>query len=81
VVQAERRERRPAAKPDAAQGAIDALRAADPIGYVDGDGTEGEFVLLVARREADGRLAILAPVASDPSLMERALRKAACKSA
>jgi hypothetical protein len=55
VVQAERRERRPAAKPDA-----------------------GEFVLLVARRESDGRLAVLAPVRPDKALIDRAIRSAAC---
>ena len=38
--------------------------------------TGGEdFVLLVARREADGRLAVVAPIAEDKGLIERALRK------
>jgi hypothetical protein len=38
---------------------------------------EGEdFVLLVARRDADGRLAIVAPVRPDPSLIDRAIRNA-----
>ena len=42
------------------------------LGAVAGD---AEFVLLVARREADG-LAILAPVA-DPKLIDQAIRKSA----
>jgi hypothetical protein len=37
---------------------------------------DDEFVLLVARREADGRVAILAPV-QDGALVERAIRKVA----
>jgi hypothetical protein len=77
VVQAERRARRPAPRPDPIEEARDRLRAAGPLGFVDlaieGD---GEFVLFVGRREADGRVAIVAPVA-DAALTDRAIRKAA----
>jgi hypothetical protein len=76
VVQAERRERRPAAKPDAGQAARAALRAAPAIAYVDIAAEGEDFVLLVARRDADGRLAIVAPVRPDPSLIDRAIRNA-----
>jgi hypothetical protein len=37
---------------------------------------EGEFVLLLARRDPDGRLAVIAPVA-DAGLLDRAIRKLA----
>ena len=75
VVQAERRERNTAPKVDKAEEAVTALRAAQPIAFVDMDAGEGEFVLLIARREADGRLAVVAPVESDAALIERAIRK------
>ena len=76
VVQAERRERRPAPKPDTGPEAIEALRVADPLAFLDIDAPEGEFVLLVARKQPDGRLAVVAPVAADQALVERAIRKA-----
>ena len=38
--------------------------------------TEEEFVLLVGRREADGRVAVIAPVA-DRKLTDQAIRKSA----
>ena len=78
VVQAERRARRPAARPDSGEAARAAVRTAGALAYLD-IRTEGaeEFVLLVARREPDGSLAVVAPVANDASLVERALRRAA----
>jgi hypothetical protein len=76
VVQAERRERRPAAKPDRAAGALAALRSADPLAYLDVGEGDGEWVLLIARRQQGGRVAVVAPVAADDGLVERALRKA-----
>jgi hypothetical protein len=76
VVQAERRERRPAAKPDAGEEARAELRVADAIAYLDLEADGGEFVLLVARREYDGRLAVVAPVRADQGLVERAIRAA-----
>jgi hypothetical protein len=76
VVQAERRERSPAPKADKDDEAITALRSADAIAFVDVEAGDGEFVLLIARRERDGRLAVVAPVVSDKALIERAIRKA-----
>jgi hypothetical protein len=76
VVQAERRERRPAAKPDKGEEARSDLRVADAIAYLDLDVGEEEFVLLVARREYDGRLAVVAPVRADKGLIDRAIRGA-----
>ncbi|HEX8262374.1 MAG TPA: hypothetical protein VF547_05815 [Allosphingosinicella sp.] len=75
LVRAERRARRPEPKPDGGQAAREALRAARPIGHVDLPG-EAEFVLLLARRDEVGGLAVVAPVADD-ALLERAIRKAA----
>lgn len=77
VVQAERRARRPEPAPDVSQAARAALRSAPALGFVEIGGTTGEFVLLIARREEDGRLAIVAPVANDEPLIDRAIRKRA----
>jgi hypothetical protein len=76
-VAAERRARRPEAAqlPVSGEEARARLRAARPLGHLDLPGAE-EFVLLVARRDEVGGLAILAPVA-DKALLERAIRKAA----
>jgi hypothetical protein len=76
IVAAERAARRPAAKPDAWAELRARLHSQRPLARVDiFIAGEAEFVLLVARREADG-LAILAPVA-DPKLVEQAIRKSA----
>jgi hypothetical protein len=75
-VQAERRARRPAPTPDDGEAARAALRAAKPLGHLNYDPGAEEFVLLVARRDEVGGLAIVAPVA-DKALLERAIRKAA----
>ncbi len=75
-VQAERRARRPEPKPDTGDEARAALRAARPLGHLNYDPGEAEFVLLVARRDEVGGLAIVAPVA-DQALLEKAIRKAA----
>jgi hypothetical protein len=74
LVQAERRARRPEPKPDTGDAARDALRALRPLGHVDLPG-EAEFVLLIARRDEVGGLAVLAPVV-DEAMLERAIRKA-----
>jgi hypothetical protein len=76
IVQAERRARRPEPRADSGDAARAALRDAVPLGHFDFDPGEAEFVLLVARRDAAGGLAILGPV-QDPPLLERAIRKAA----
>jgi hypothetical protein len=75
LVQAERRARRPEPKADNAEAAREALRSVRPLGHVDIPG-EAEFVLLIARRDEVGGLAVLAPVA-DEAMLERAIRKAA----
>ncbi|HYO31021.1 MAG TPA: hypothetical protein VER37_10650 [Thermomicrobiales bacterium] len=75
LVQAERRARRPEPKPDTGEAARAALRSARPLGHVDIPG-KAEFVLLIARRDEVGGLAVVAPVADD-ALLERAIRKAA----
>jgi hypothetical protein len=68
--------RRPAAKADSGDTARDAIRSADVLAYLDvvTEGAE-EFVLLVARREPNGTLAVIAPVAHDAVLVEKAIRK------
>jgi hypothetical protein len=78
VVQAERQARRPAPKAAPSDDYRALLRGADPLAYVElapQAADDGEFVLLVARREGDGRLAIVAPVAADGALLDRAIRK------
>jgi hypothetical protein len=75
LVQAERRARRPEPLPDQGEAARDALRSARPLGHVDIAGPE-EFVLLIARRDEVGGLAVLAPI-NDEAMLERAIRKAA----
>jgi hypothetical protein len=76
VVAAERAARRPAHKPDNVQQTLEALRQASPLAHVSVASGDEEFVLLVARRQADGTLGIVAPVAFDRSLLDRAFRKA-----
>jgi hypothetical protein len=76
VVQAERCERRSAPKPDAGEEARARLRTAEVIAHLDLAAEGEEFVLLVARREPDGRLAVVAPVRPDNALIDRALRRA-----
>jgi hypothetical protein len=77
VVAAERKARRPEPKPDPIEDARERLRRAGPLGFVElAVEGEGEFVLFVGRREPDGRIALVAPVA-DASLTDRAVRKAA----
>jgi len=76
LVQAERRARRPAPAPDAGEAAREALRSARPLGYIDIAAGNDEFVLLVARRDEVGGLAIVADL-RDPALLDRAIRKVA----
>jgi hypothetical protein len=77
LVQAERQARRPAPRPDPTEALRAALREAVPFAFADVDAGQEEFVLLVARREGDGRVAIVAPPVADPALVDRAIRKAA----
>lgn len=78
VVAAERKARRPEPRPDRAEEIRDRLRTAPAFAHVEVEvpADSGEFVLLVARREPDGRLAIVAPVA-DERLTAQAIRKSA----
>lgn len=52
---------------------LDAARAARPVGHVALAATE-EFVMLLARREADGTLAVLTALPADPKLVESVAR-------
>ena len=77
VVQAERRARRPQPRPDRAEEIRDRLRTAPAFAHVEIEvESDDEFVLLVARREHGGRLAVVAPVA-DRKLTDQAIRKSA----
>ncbi|MEO7177735.1 MAG: hypothetical protein ABIW83_02730, partial [Allosphingosinicella sp.] len=75
LVQAERRARRPEPKPDTGDAARETLRSVRPLGHVDIPG-KAEFVLLIARRDEVGGLAVLGQV-EDEAMLERAIRKAA----
>ena len=80
MVAAERAARRPAGKPDRSAAKRRALSMAHPIAIlsgIDADVADGEFVLLVGRREGDGRLAIVAPALTDQRLVASAIAKAA----
>jgi len=76
IVAAERAARRPAAAPPSpTEAARDSLRSASPCAVVDMAAGEEEFVLLIARRDGAGRLAVLAPVPDDGVLVDRAIRR------
>jgi hypothetical protein len=76
IVAAERAARRPdAAPPSPAETTRDALRGARACATIEMAAGEGEFVLLIARRDGDGRLAVLAPVPDDVALIDRAIRR------
>ncbi len=76
MVAAERSARKPAsAPPSHAQIARAALRKATPQAWLELPSNTGEFVLLLARKEEDGRLAVIAPVPDEVSLVDRAIRK------
>ena len=78
IVQAERRARRPQPRPDRAEEIRDRLRTAPAFAHVEIElpDSDEEFVLLVARRESGGRLAVVAPV-TDRKLTDQAIRKSA----
>jgi hypothetical protein len=77
MVQAERRARRPEPKPDPAEALRQALREAVPFAFAEMDSGGEEFVLLIARNDGDGRVAIVAPAVADSALVARVIRKAA----
>ena len=76
MVAAERQARKPVtAPPSHAEIARAALRKVAAQIVIDLPSDSGEFVLLLARREADGKLAVIAPVPEEESLLDRAIRK------
>ena len=75
IVAAARAARRPAARPAPADSR-EALRQTPALAHVDGLPGTDEFVLLVARREANGALAVVAEIAGDEALLDRAIRRA-----
>ncbi|ATE65615.1 hypothetical protein [Rhizorhabdus dicambivorans] len=75
VVAAERGERRPALKVDRVQSARMMLGSAPARALVDMGEVDGDIVLLVARREEDGRLAIVSRPIGERDLVEKALRR------
>ena len=76
MVAAERQARKPAAAPPShAEIARAALRKVAAQVVIDLPADSGEFVLLLARREGDGKLAVIAPVPEEESLVDRAIRK------
>jgi hypothetical protein len=80
IVAEERAHRRPPAKPDRKAERREALAAAAPIAFVSDIGAdvpEGQFVVLVARSEGNGRLAIVAPALTDKKLVAGAIARAA----
>ncbi len=76
MVAAERTARKPAsAPPSHGDIARAALRKVEPRAIIDLPSDPGEFVLLLARRDDDGRLAVIAPVPEEATLLDRAIRK------
>jgi len=75
IVQEERDARRPVPRRDRGDVARAALRKAEARAIVRIAAGEGEFVLLMARREPDGSLAVIAPVPEDAPLLDRAVRR------
>lgn len=75
VVAAERGERRPALKVDRVQSARMMVGSALPRAIVDLGDVEGDIMLLVARREADGKVAIVSRPIVDRSAVDKALQR------
>ncbi|MHA6723815.1 PAS domain-containing protein [Sphingomonas sp. RS2018] len=79
VVGAERALKRPAPQPDLYERIAAELRERAPLAHVaiDPASADGEFVVLLARRDATGGLDVVACVDSDKTLTERTVRRAA----
>jgi hypothetical protein len=75
VVAAERGERRPALKVDRVQSARMMIGSAPARALVDLGEVDSDIVLLVARREPDGQLAVIARPIGERGLVEKALRR------
>lgn len=89
IVSAERAWRKATAAPSATPGKVERarrqLRTAPAVAHLAPDvvlnATEGEFVLLVARRDGDQGLAVIDAVDARPTLVDQAVRAlAACRS-
>ncbi len=77
VVKAERALRKPAPQSDLFERAREELRGRPSLGHVEIAAGNHEFVVLLARADANGMLDVVARVDGDPALAERAVRKAA----
>lgn len=75
VVAAERGERRPALRVDRVQSARMMLGSAPARLTIDLGEVDDDVVLLVARRESDGRLSIVTRPIGDKALVDRALKR------
>ena len=75
VIAAERGERRPALKVDRAKSARILLSGALPRAIVDLGAVDGDIMLLVARREPDGRVAIVSRPIVERGLVDKALQR------
>ena len=75
AVAAERGERRPALKVDRVQSARMMLGSAPARAIVDLGEIDSEIMLLVARRESDGRIAILSRPIVERDLVDKALKR------
>ena len=75
VVAAERGERRPALKVDRAQSARMMLGSAPARAIIDLGEIDSEIMLLVARRESDGRIAIVSRPIVERDLVDKALKR------
>ena len=75
VIAAERGERRPALKVDRAQSARILLGSAVPRAVVDLGAVDGDIMLLVARREPDGKVAIVSRPIVERGLVDKALQR------
>jgi hypothetical protein len=75
VVALERGERRPALKVDRVQSARMMLGSAPARASLDLGPVDGDIVLLVARREADGKLSVVSKPIAERALVDKALQR------
>ncbi|MDB5716793.1 MAG: hypothetical protein JWM38_220 [Sphingomonas bacterium] len=75
VVAAERKVRHPLDDRPRSDPARDAMRGASAQGFVDLATGDAEFVLLLARREDAGRVAVIGTVGDDEAMLGRAIRR------
>jgi hypothetical protein len=75
VVAAERGERRPALKVDRAQSARMMLGSAPARAVIDLGDVDGDIMLLVARREPDGKIAVVSRPIVERVLVDKALQR------